>query len=94
MACPNIARAQTVRHSKTTGTFQADDFTNKMFEYLVIVFLDEYYQPIKVLEAPWEVVNESKYFDKTMKAYKVSLSRKFQEKCRIVFSREPRTANI
>ena len=77
---------KTVRYSKTTGTFQADDFSKKMFEYLVIVFLDDYYQPIKVLEATWDVVNEFKTYDKTKRAYKVNLSNKFQESCRVVFS--------
>ena len=76
---------KTVKSSKVTGTFQADDFTNKTFDYLIVVFLDDYYQPIQILEAPWEIVNKFKKYHKTMKAYNVSLSKKFKDQCRVVY---------
>jgi hypothetical protein len=78
---------KTVKSSKVTGTFQADDFTDKTFDYLIVVFLDEYYQPLQILEAPWEVVNKFKKYHKTMKAYNVSLSKKFKDQCRVVYSK-------
>lgn len=75
---------KTVRASRTTGTFQADDFSEKRFDYLIIVVLDEYYQPVEVLEAPWDVVNKYKRYHKTMKAFNLSLTKKLREKCRVV----------
>lgn len=78
---------KTVRASRTTGTFQADDFSEKRFDYLIIVVLDEYYQPVEVLEAPWDVVNKYKRYHKTMKAFNLSLTKKLREKCRVVYKK-------
>jgi len=77
---------KTVRFSRTTGTFQADDFSEKRFDYLVVVVLDEYYQPVKILEASWEAVNRHKKYHKTMKAFNISLTEKFMNECRVVYS--------
>jgi len=79
---------KTIRHSRITGTFQADDFSEKRFDYLIVVVLDDYYQPVDVLEAPWEVVDRHKRYHKTMKAFNISVTRKFREECRSVYSRE------
>jgi len=62
--------------TSNTGTFQADDFTKQRFDYLIVVRLDEFYNPIEILEATWKTVNELKRFDKTMKAYKMPLTKK------------------
>lgn len=79
---------KTIRHSRITGTFQADDFSEKRFDYLIVVVLDDYYQPIQVLEAPWEVVDRHKRYHKTMRAFNISVTRKFRGECRVVYSRE------
>jgi len=79
---------KTIRHSRITGTFQADDFTEKRFDYLIVVVLNDYYQPIEVLEAPWEVVDRHKRYHKTMRAFNISVIRKFRDECRVVYSRE------
>jgi len=79
---------KTIRHSRITGTFQADDFSEKRFDYLIVVVLDDYYQPIEVLEAPWEIVNRHKRYHKTMKAFNISVTRKFRDECRVVYGRE------
>jgi hypothetical protein len=71
-----------------TGTFQADDFSQQRFEHLIIVVLNEMYQPVGIFEASWAVVNKHKRYDKTMKAYKVSLTRKFLNECRIVYPKQ------
>jgi len=78
---------KTIRYSRTTGTFQADDFSEKRFDYLIVVVLDEYYQPVEILEAPWEVVNRHKRYHTTMKAFNISVTRKFRDECRVVYSR-------
>jgi hypothetical protein len=63
---------KTIRYSRTTGTFQVDDFSEKRFDYLILVVLDEYYQPVEILEAPWEVVNRHKRYHTTMRAFNIS----------------------
>lgn len=77
---------KTIRFSRITGTFQADDFSEKRFDYLIIVVLDEYYQPVEVLEAPWEIVNKHKKYHKTMKAFNLRLTKRLRDECRVVYS--------
>jgi hypothetical protein len=79
---------KTVRTSRTTGTFQADDFKEKRFDYLIIVVLDEYYQPLEVLEMPWDVVNKYKKYHKTMRAFNLGLTKKLREQCRVVYKKK------
>lgn len=74
--------------TKATGTFQADDFMEKRFEYLVIVVLDDYFQASEVLEATWEHVNRQKRMHKTMKAYNVHLNADFKAGCRVVYRKQ------
>jgi len=78
---------KTLKRSRTTSTFQADDFSEKRFDYLILVVLDDYYQPQAVLEAPWESINRHKRYHKTMKAFNVSLTNKLREECRLVYSK-------
>jgi len=79
---------KTVRVTTTsTGTFQADDFARQRFEYLIIVRLDDSYEPVDIFEAPWEVVTKHKRYDKTMKAYKMPLTKKSLQDCRLVFGK-------
>ena len=79
---------KTIRHSRITGTFQADDFSEKRFDYLIVVVLDRHYQPIEVLEASWEIVNRQKRYHKTMKAFNISVTKRFKNECRVVFGKE------
>ena len=74
--------------TSSTGTFQADDFKKQRFDYLIVVRLDEFYNPIEILEAPWKTVNELKRFDKTMKAYKMPLTKKNITKFRRVYPKK------
>lgn len=74
--------------SKTTGTFQADDFSKQNFEYLIIVRLDDRYQAKEILEIPWAVVKKFKRYHTTMKAYNVSLTKDFIKECKVVFTRQ------
>jgi len=69
----------------STGTFQADDFTKQRFDHLIVVRLDDLYDPVEILEAPWNVVNDIKRFHKTMGAYNVPLTKKNLSKFRKVF---------
>lgn len=71
----------------STGTFQADDFSEKRFEYAVLVVLDEYFQPLEVLEANWDHVNKHKRMHKTMRAYNIPVTAAFREGCKVIFER-------
>jgi hypothetical protein len=70
------------------GTFQADDFTNKRFDYMILVILDEFFQPAQVLEATWSHVDRFKRMHKTMKAYNVPVTAKFKAGCRLIYRKE------
>lgn len=74
--------------SKTTGTFQADDFSRQRFEYLIIVRLDDRYQAKEILEASWFVVKKFKKYHSTMKAFNISLTKDFLKECEVVFRKE------
>jgi hypothetical protein len=83
-----LYQIKTIRHTRITGTFQADDFLEKRFDYLIVVLLDDHYQPIAVLEAPWEIVDRHKRYHKTMKAFNINVTKKFRDECRVVYSRD------
>lgn len=53
-----------------------------------MVLLDEHYQPVEILEAPWEAVNRHKRYHSTMKAFNVSITKKFRDECRVVYSKD------
>ena len=71
--------------TRALSTFQSDDFSKQRFDYLIVVILDRLYQPIQVLEAPWDVVNKYKRYHKTMGAYNISLTKLFRNECRLVY---------
>lgn len=75
------------RGTTSTGTFQADDFSEKRFEYVVLVVLDEYFQAVQVLEAAWEHVNKHKRMHKTMKAYNIRVTADFRTGCKVIYER-------
>lgn len=73
--------------TKSTGAFQADDFTEQRFDHLIVVRLDDLFGPVDILEAPWSVVNSIKRFHKTMGAYNVPLTKKNLAKFRKVYQK-------
>ena len=68
-----------------TGTFQADDFTKKRFDYMILVILDEFFQPVQILEATWDYVNKYKRMHKTMRAYNIPVTAEFRAGCKVVY---------
>jgi len=72
----------------STGTFQADDFTEQRFDFLIVVRLDVFYNPVEILEIPWRKVNEMKQWHKTMKAFKMPISKKSILEFRKVYSKK------
>lgn len=76
---------------KLTGTFHGlnpPDSKNeepKIFEYLVVVMLDDLCQPVKILECTWNVFIKYKRWHGTMKAWNISVTGNFEKESRVVF---------
>ncbi|MFC2143061.1 hypothetical protein ACFLQN_01535 [Candidatus Aenigmatarchaeota archaeon] len=76
--------------NKITGVFyglnqpESSEVEEKKFEYLIIVLLDSNLQPIKILEAGWETFLKFKKWHKTMRAWNISITKKFEGECRII----------
>jgi len=80
---------KTVKFStSSTSTFQSDDFKEQRFDYLILVRLDELYNPVEILEAPWETVNKLKRYHKTMGAPNFPITKKSIAECRRVFPKK------
>lgn len=80
---------KSVKTSTTsTGTFQADDFTEQRFDFLIVVRLDELYNPVEILEIPWKKVNKMKQYHKTMKAFKMPITKKSIAEFRRVYPKK------
>jgi len=75
-------------NTTSTGTFQADDFTEQRFDFLILVRLDEHYNPVEILEMPWKKVNKMKQYHKTMKAYKMPVTKKSISEFRRVYPKK------
>src|SRR3989344_5021174 len=63
-----------------TGVFygcgdQEDKDPDKKFEYVIIVLIDKYYLPKKILEITWEQFLELRRWHKTMRAWNLSITK-------------------
>jgi hypothetical protein len=63
----------------------------KRFEYVVVVTLDDKFQPIEILEADWNTFLRFKKWHSTMKAWNLSVTKSFRQSCRVVFKRNMMT---
>lgn len=76
---------------KLTGVFyglnppELKEKDEKKFEFLVIVMINEYYEPVKVLECRWEAFLKHKRWHKTMRAWNLSVTASLEKECRVVF---------
>ncbi|MFL0299255.1 hypothetical protein [Aquirufa novilacunae] len=57
------------------------------FEYLIIACFDDNFQLVKILQADWNVFLKNKSWNNTMKCWKISITKKFEESCQIIYSR-------
>jgi len=58
---------------------------DKKFEYLIIVIMDDLYQPVKILECDWSTFLKFKKWHKTMRAWNISITKEFVKECRQVY---------
>lgn len=79
--------------TNTTGTFwglEKDCLfvnTKPLFEYLVILKLDEDFQPILMLELDWATFFKHKHWHSRMNAYNILISKALKDDSKILFEK-------
>jgi hypothetical protein len=61
--------------------------SKKVFEYAVIIILDENLKPVEVLEIDWEKLLKLKRWDDRMRSWNVTITEELRKNSRIVFKR-------
>ena len=72
----------------TTGSFwnpESIDKNEKKFDYLLIVILSDKYSLDMILELTWDEFYVHKSYNKRMKNYNISLTKKIYETVKIVY---------
>tara|TARA_Y100001960_G_C14212414_1_gene604991 strand:+ start:60 stop:554 length:495 start_codon:yes stop_codon:yes gene_type:complete len=80
----------TTSRTGTTGSFwnpESIERNEKIFEYLLIVILDDYYSLDLILELNWNQFYEFKRFNSRMNNYNISITRKLIESVKIVYKK-------
>lgn len=76
---------------KTTGVFYGigrDSNPEKLFEYVIIVVLDEDYSINMILEISWENFLKYKHWHSRMNAWNLSITQKLIKNSKIIFKKE------
>jgi len=60
----------------------------KKFEYLIIACFDDNLKLKKIVQADWETFIEYKSWNKTMKCWKITTTKKFLNSCQIIYKNE------
>lgn len=72
---------------KTTGVFYGvDENKEKLFEYVVIVVMNEDYTINKILELTWEQFMKHKHWHSRMTAWNLTLTKKLLNDSKIIYS--------
>ncbi|MDD5431221.1 MAG: hypothetical protein PHP03_03305 [Candidatus Pacebacteria bacterium] len=72
-----------------TGVFygcgdQNENDPAKKFEYVIIVLIDKYYKPKKILELTWEQFIKYRHWHKTMRAWNLSITQELIREAKII----------
>ena len=75
-----------------TGVFygcgeQDEPVPDRKFEFVVVVVIDKYYKPERVLELTWDQFLKHRRWNKTIRAWNLSLTKKLTAEAKIVFQR-------
>lgn len=57
----------------------------KKFEYLIIAMINEFYEPVKIIECSWQTFLKFKRWHKTMRAWNISATVQLEKESRSVF---------
>lgn len=76
-----------------TGVFygcgeQNEAAPEKKFEYVIIVVIDKYYKPKRILELTWEQFLEFRRWHKTMRAWNLSLTKELVSRAKVIFQND------
>jgi hypothetical protein len=77
--------------SNLTGSFWGmnppgnTESENQKFEYLIIACFDDDFNLIKILQADWGIFLKYKSWNKTMKSWKITITKKFESECQIIY---------
>ena len=80
--------------TNTTGVFHDIDpaadskFIKPIFEYVVIVKLDEKYEPELILELDWEAFLKHKHWHSRVGAYKLVITKALIDDARIIYKKD------
>lgn len=80
---------KTVQKAKKTGTIYPDrrDKKKQLFEYLLLINIDEDYNLKGIFRFSWELFQECKAWDKRMNAWYIPFSNTSLKKCEILFKK-------
>lgn len=78
--------------NKTTGVFYGlgnpeEVITDKKFEYLIIVLINDNYKLERMIEIDWETFWEFKKWHSRMKAFNISITKNLLEKSNILYEK-------
>lgn len=81
--------------NKVTSSFCGydGDGTEKLFDYVIIVRMDDLYQAVEILEVDWETFRRFAKRNSRDKNYKLNLTNKLRAASKILLSNEPTAAN-
>lgn len=76
-----------------TGVFygcgeQKDSTPEKKFEYVIIVIIDKYFKPKKVLELTWEQFLKYRRWHKTMRAWNLNITKELIKEVKLIYRNE------
>lgn len=60
---------------------------SQKFEYLIVACFDDNFKLKKILQANWASFLENKSWNKTMKCWKITITKKFVDSCQIIYER-------
>lgn len=82
---------------KLTGVFYGLNHPNsnedekRKFEYLIIVMINDLFEPVEVLECDWTTFLKYKKWHKTMRAWNISVTKRLEEDSKIIFKKNEKS---
>lgn len=79
---------------KLTGVFyglnpsDSKEKEEKIFEHLIIVMINDLFEPVKIIECDWYTFLKHKRWHKTMRAWNISVTARLEKESRIIFPRK------
>lgn len=81
---------------KLTGVFyglnspESTEQEEKKFEYLIIVMINEFFEPVKIIECAWATFLKHKRWHKTTRAWNISVTSQLEKEFKLIFLKKKR----